>query len=136
MPISPLPRSLPTQRRERYAVSESGVREHIRGFGRGGRQTDDEFGARSDPVAPHGDGPTVQFHQAADDRETDAQPPLGACDRLPLLHEQFENVRHHLRRDAYPRIAHRHPQLAIGLRRLYPDVAVGRRVLGRIGQEV
>ena len=45
-------------------------------------------------------------------------------------------MRHHFRRDAGPRVSHRQLQVAIRLRRLHPDVATGRRVLARIGQEI
>ena len=61
---------------------------------------DDELAASSRAVAVRRDRAAVQPHQAPHDRQPEPEPALRAIERLTLLHEQVEDPRQHLRRDA------------------------------------
>ena len=73
------------------------------------RQADDKFAAFAKPVTIRDHRTSVQLDETLDERQADAEPAFLARERALALHEQIEDARKQLGRDAAPVVAHAEP---------------------------
>ena len=78
----------------------------------------------------------VQLDELAHEREPDAEPAGAALERAIALHEQLEHARQQLGTDAHAGVAHGQDRLIAVATHGDGDLAPGRRVLHRVGEEV
>ena len=78
----------------------------------------------------------MQAHQAAHQRQPDAEPPDASIQGLPPLHEEVEDPGQQVGRNAAAVVPHLDVEVRGGVPGAHRDVATGRRVLGRVGQEI
>src|ERR1700678_1049495 len=88
----------------------------------GGGETEGEVAAAPAALAVSGDGAAVHGDQAAHDGQAEAEAALRAIERLPLLHEQVEDPRQHLRFDPDAVVAHPEDHLCAAAPGLDRDV--------------
>ena len=112
---------------------------HVR-RGVGERQADGHLRAEAHAVTGHADRASVRLGELLDEREADAESPIGAACAVLLLLEHVEHERQKLRRDAFSGVAHLHDAVHdASLRRLlerHRDAAAGWREFHRVQQHV
>jgi hypothetical protein len=99
----------------------------------GQRQRDDEFAASSGTVAVGGDPTPMQLHQAAQQRESDADAPAAGRMRLG---EQCEDAVQPVGRDTLAVVAHRNPCLFPVAGDGQPDLSILRGELDRVAEQI
>ena len=100
------------------------------------RQPHDELRSPARTVAARGDRPAVQLDEAADERESDSEPSLGAVERPLDLREEVEHPWDHLGGDPDAGVAHTNHDVASIAVRGHEDPAALPGVLRRVVQEV
>ena len=78
----------------------------------------------------------MELHEAVDQRQTDPQPPGGVGQRLVTLDEELEDAREHVFGDADAGVAHPQGDLFVLLSDDHADAPAGRRVLGRVVDQI
>ena len=99
-------------------------------------QANHELAAMPEPRAAREDRPPVKVDEAPHHREPDAQSALSAVQGAPLLHEEVEDVRQGLWRDADPRVSHADQHLRALDRGRDGDLPPRLGVLRRVGQQI
>ena len=100
------------------------------------RQSHDELASTARSVAVRFHAPTVQSHEPAHQRQSDAEPALGASQGCLGLREHLEQSRHHVRGNTNTVIPDRDDDLTSLPSCPQLDVAAGIGILGRIDQKV
>src|SRR5690242_2470113 len=103
---------------------------------RDSRQSHLECRPSPKPVAARGDFALVHFDQALDHRQSDTQAALGTIERAIALHEQIENVRKQIRRNACTRIGNFDEGAVLVSTGTNPDLPARFRVLASIRKNV
>lgn len=111
-------------------------RPRLHGGVRDGREPDLELAALADALAAHVDRAVVEHDEAADDRQAEAEPTLGAVDRARALDEPIEQIGEQVGRDPHAVVAHDHDDLVIDAFAEQRDPALAVGVLGRVGEEI
>src|SRR5262249_40172231 len=93
-------------------------------------------GAAPGPGAPRGDRAVVLLDEPPHQRETEAEPALGAVEGALRLREEVEDAGHEVGRHPDARVAHAEDTLGADALERDVDPAPGRRVLDRVVDQV